>query len=295
MVLEQTKPLLIHAIILSKLKLLIRNKKISIDAITRHYKNMLSIVVNIDKIELAKTALLIEKYSRSVPSIKEYYDLEEASYIELHYVLRKALLDEVGIMRIQGASALLSRLLFLLAVTNPVIHYRIDLTKYLSYLNTVLSMPVPPRASEAKVVDLLKPGDRIGVVVGSIYSLWILEVFLREALDEGFKISLYICSEEYELNANRRNYTRYLRGLLEEVDIAVVNCVECLEREALQNELLVVTNNLAVLSIIDCLSTDKSLDNTLLLFNPINTPLQEVFGSTPIAMSVEGIRNSLSA
>ncbi|MET1159911.1 MAG: hypothetical protein ABWW65_03025, partial [Thermoprotei archaeon] len=213
---------------------------------------------------------------------------------ELHHILKKALVEESNILRIQGAFSVLSRLLFLTAVVNPIIHIEPDLTKYIFKINSILSMPVPPKASDAKVLDLLKSGDSVTVVTGSIYSVWVLQVLIDEMLNMGIKPDVLICSQEYELNISSKNYMRYFR---EYIDRKIVKIYDCLTRITelydLTDTITIILNNLVLYKILDTIRHYRGSDNILLAFNPLNTPLQLVFGSTPLVISVSTLKKML--
>ncbi|MET1160197.1 MAG: hypothetical protein ABWW65_04490, partial [Thermoprotei archaeon] len=75
MELELIKVMIIHSILLEKLKLLASNReyRTKINNIDKHYKNLLALVASMTDTELSKTALLIDRYLRNIDAIREYY------------------------------------------------------------------------------------------------------------------------------------------------------------------------------------------------------------------------------
>ncbi len=288
-----------HALLLSMVNSILSNKinillksRVKGQDLFKHYRNMLSIMLSIDEPSIYRVALLLEKYIRSIESVREYYDLEEAEYIQIHHVLKKSLTDEIGLLKIQGASSILSRLLFLAASVNPLIAGKPELAKYVLQLANILSMPVPPQADEAKVVDLLKPSEELWVFAGSLYSLWVLDLFLRELVDRGYHVSLYICSEAYELNLSGLNASRHLKNMPSQLRIEEVDCGKIIVRED-SGVFKLVLNNLAIYRVLDTMYRHREVGNTVLVFNPIGSPLQEILGLTPIVISIESLKNIL--
>jgi len=260
----------------------------------QHYRNLISIIIGLDKPSVYKTAFLSEKYLRSIPEIRKYYELKEANYLEIHSILRKALYDEVKILNIQGAESLLSRILFLLASISHILPYAPDLSKYILQLSNILAIPVPPKADEAKAIDLLKPGEEIDLFVGDIHSFWIIEVLTSILNNRGYYVKLIFCLEEYETNINYNNYKRYIQllGNKESIQVDFIKCSQLNSSTYLGEETFIIINNLILYHIID--NIDKLHgSNIYLVFNPNNTPLQKILGSIPIVISIENLRNIL--
>ncbi len=256
-----------------------------------HLKNMFSIVINIDIPSIYRTAYMLEKYMQTIDQVKKLYEVREATYITIHYNLRKNLYEEVEILKIQGAETLLSRILFLAASINKLIGLTPLPSKYLLNLNKILSMPVPPSSEEARTLDLINPGNRICIFPGSINLLWIYVVVIKELMRKGYNITLYVSKESYEDSLYRGNVTRYINEL-DSIDIFFTEpCREilCNRRCALS----IIANIPCIYYILDNLETLDNLGNTLLVFNPIKTPLEETLGLTPIVISVESLRNIL--
>ncbi len=283
---------LLNNLLFFKTRLLFR-KTTNEHKLFNHYRNIFSIISNIDTLSLTKPCILVEKYFRSVGYLKEYYDLEEAEYISIHGVLRKALAEEVNILRIQGASSIYSRMLFLLASLNYLVLFKPELARYSLQLNNILSMPVPPQADEAKILDLLKPGEEITFIPGNIYSAWALEILIKDLISQGYRVKLLVCNEEFELNINKNNVLRYWRQIIDKegVELVFINCYKGLL--STNSSVVVVLNNLLIFHILDKIGELTDHDNAILVFNPMYTVLQEILGSTPIVISISSLRNIL--
>lgn len=271
------------------------NSSISDNDVLIHYKNILSIIINTEQFSLTKILLLIEDYLRTINSVREHYEYEETNYITIHSTLRKTLFEEISLLKKQGASSIYSRLLFLTASLNPLIPSRVDLSKYYANLNNILSIPVPPSASEAKIIDLLLSTDTIGIVPGSIYSTWVLETLVNELISNQNSVEIIVCRENYDYNINVKNIYRLMR---ECIDNKLINLKEtsCLRISSLkETDYLIICNNLAIYNILD--NIDKFGSNTssnyLIVFNPLNTVLVENFGIAPVVISISTLKNIL--
>lgn len=283
---------LFNQILYSKTKLL-TNSSIGDKDVLTHYRNLLSIVANIEQFTLSKTLLLIEEYLRSIDSVREYYNREEANYITIHAAMRKSLLEEVSILKIQGASSICSRLLFLMASLNPLISYRIDCSKYYVNLHNILSMTAPPGASEAKIIDLVTSSDTVSIIPGNIYSTWVLETLVNELLVNQINVEILVCRENYDLNISMKGIQRLLREIVDKKEI-VLNEIDCLKKYSYrESDYMIISNNLAIYSILDDIDKFKYSSYYLVAFNPINTVLVEKLGIAPVVLSISTLKNIL--
>jgi len=292
MKIDDLKTLFINEVLANKLMVLYKSGIYGYN-LYNYYRGLASIILNIDKPSIYKTSLLMDRYIRSIEFVKKYYEMMIAKYIDIHPFLVKSLRDEINILLIQGAESLLSRILFLIASMNHVIDIEADVGKYVANLNNILSIPVPPRAGDAKAIDLVKPGDNVCILIGDIQSLWAWSVFLNELFRNEANPIIHVCDEQYGLNTTISYLRRFLPMDMRK-NPEVINSHECVLSLNMLNDCdyILVANKLAIYSVID--NIDKKYPyNILLLLNPVNTTLGVLTGSTPIVINIMDFKNIL--
>lgn len=284
---------LLNDLIYFKTKLLISKIINQRNDLFKYYRNILTIIANTERLSLAKTITLVETYLRSIDHIREYYSREEANYILEHKVFIKALNDTINILEVQGALSIYSRILFLIASLNHLITYKPDLSRYLLRLNNLLTLPVPPHADDAKIIDFVKPGEEIIFVPGSIYTLWALEILIEKLLSRDYYIKLLICNNDFELCISKNNVMRYWKHLISK-DKIKIEFIDCNNIASLfKHNTTVIINKLVIYHILDNINRLTKTLNPILVFNPSYTVLQKILGHTPIVISVTSLRDIL--
>ncbi|ADI32366.1 hypothetical protein [Staphylothermus hellenicus] len=266
--------------------------------IWRHYKNLVTLIVNMNKLSMHKFALLSNKYIYSTREGRKFYDLRKAEYLDINYSLIKALRDEINLLRIHGAESLFSRILYLAASVNRLDTTRESVIKHVRKLGDILTIPVPPQADSARVLDHVSSSSRVGFIVGSIYTWWILKNIIDLLLDRDVLIEIILFKDKYEDYVSRDDVKRlHIREL--SIDILYIDPVKIdLEKMSRKYDIILNTNYLVTIYVIESLilnkkSLDKSRVNIINIFNPINTPLEEVFGLSPIIISLDELRNRI--
>ncbi len=268
--------------------------KLGDEKIWLHYRNLAALMLTMNNPRPYKFLVLANKYVYSTNTGRRYYGMNEAEYLEVNNQLVKSLSDEVSILKIQGAETLLSRLLFLLASINRIEIPRDTLLNYFSKINTILSIPTPPKASNARIIDLATEQSRIGLFVGTVNTWWVISVLIRLLAEKNIGYELIVFDNSFEDYITSNNISRYIQGQDIKTSIAKQEHLS-IEELGRKYDLLFIANYLAVMKIIEeylCLG-EKIMygENTLLVFNPIGTPLEEVFGMSPIIINANDVKN----
>jgi hypothetical protein len=271
--------------------------KLGDDKIWLHYRNLVALMLTMNNPQPYKFLVLANKYVYSTNTGRRYYGIVEAEYLEVNNQLVKSLFDEISILKIQGAETILSRVLFLLASINRIEVTRDTLLNYLSKINTILSIPTPPKASNARIIDLATEQSRIGLFIGTVNAWWVINVLIRLLAEKNIDYELIVFDDSFEDYITFNNINRYIQNQEAKISIAKqehLNIGELSKRY----DLLVIANYLAVMKIVEeylCLG-EKTMygENTLLVFNPISTPLEEVFGMSPIVINADDVKNFIN-
>lgn len=248
------------------------------------FKNILSPILTMKNPRISTYLWIIDRYMRETGVSDKYFNSREAEYLLIDHGLTNQLIEEVKILSIHGVSDLASRILTVMANINrfELIDVK-ELTVYRRRIPEILSMPVPPWTDEGRMVDLLGNGDRVVVLPGSITLSWLIKGLNYYFRLRGIKAYYMVCSDPYQDYINRRNIHRVLKsinpGMIEFIDCS--NSYGLARRILGVKELVVITSYYAILFLIDSmrngLDTGSSYDNILLVFNPIDTPLEKVF------------------
>jgi hypothetical protein len=271
--------------------------KLGDEKIWLHYRNLVALMLTMNNPQPYKFLVLANKYVYSTSTGRRYYGMIEAEYLEVNNQLVKSLFDEIGILKIQGAETILSRLLFLLASINRIEVTRDTLLNYFSKINTILSIPTPPKASNARIIDLATEQSRIGLFIGTVNTWWVISVLIRLLAEKNIDYELIVFDNSFEDYITSNNINRYMQDQGVKISIAKQEHLN-IEELGRRYDLLFIANYLAVMKIIEeyiCIG-EKTIygENILLVFNPINTPLEEVFGMSPIVINVNDLKNIIS-
>lgn len=266
--------------------------------IWRHYKNLITLIVNMNEYSMYKFALLSNMYIYSTHEGRKFYDLRKAEYLDINYSLLKALREEIKLLKIHGAESLFSRILFLAASVNRLDTTRELVIKYVKKLGNILTIPVPPQADSARVLDHVSSSNRVGFIMGSIYTWWILKNIIDLLLDRGVHIEIILFRDHYEDYVSRDDVKR-LRIDGFNTDIHYIDPARIdLAKISRRYDIVLNINYLVTLYVIESLihsekPLERSLVNIINIFNPANTPLEEVFGLSPIIISLDELRNRI--
>ncbi len=289
---------IIHYLINHFIKLLKTTSKKSMKKPTliNHYKNMLYIVFSQEKPCIHKTYYFLAKYVEKTIEGKKIYAQREARTLEFIPVFKRKLGEELYLLKLHGAESIISRTSFLLAGINKLeINPDLDyILEYLDKINKILLRPVPPKAYDSRLLELLSPGSKIGVILGFSYTWLVTNVLIEELNKKSVKIELITLKEKLEDNISRETIKRYIRSRCFRTKEITLKDLYILGNSY---DILIVLNYYCIFKILDDIieNNDKEQlnDKYLLVFNPMHTPIGETLGNTPIIMTSKNISENL--
>ena len=289
---------IIHYLINHFIKILKTTSRTSMKKtnLINHYKNLLYMVFSQEKPCIHKTYYFLAKYVEKTIEGKKYYAQREARTLELIPVFRKRLGEELYLLKLHGAESIISRTSFLLAGINKLeINPDLDyILEYLDKINKILLRPVPPKAYDSRLLELLSPGSKIGVILGFSYTWLVTNVLIEELNKKSVEIELITLKERLEDNISRETIKRYIGSKDFRTREITLKDLHSLGNNY---DILIILNYYCIFKILDDIleNNDKEQlnDKCLLVFNPMHTPIGETLGNTPIVMTSKNIKENL--
>ncbi len=247
------------------------------------------------KPSLHRYAWLSDQYLRKTGISTKYYVNLETKYMLIDKMLTDQLINEIKTLILQGASSIASRILFIAANLNTFTSKNIEeLIIYSRRLPEILSIPVPPWADTGRIIDLVSSNEQIRIFLGSFTTAWIIKGLTYYLKSMSINLEYIICAEEYRDYINSSNVYRFFERDKRH-EIVIIKCSnprEILSILQSNNAYVLSLNYLSILTALDHINELNNASNTLLLFNPSNTPLEKVFNNKKqIIISVEDLIN----
>ncbi|MCD6300791.1 MAG: hypothetical protein J7L82_01825 [Staphylothermus sp.] len=288
---------IIHYLINRFIRILTTSSKTSTkkNHLIEHYKNMLYIVFSQEKPTIHKTYYLLAKYVEKTTEGKKYYTQREVRTLELIPIFRKRLREELHLLKLHGAESILSRTIFVLAGINKLeINPDLDyITQYLDKIDKILLRLVPPKAYDSRLLELLSPNSKVGIILGFSYTWLVTDTLIDELNRKGIETELIILKEKLEDNISTETIKRYIGNKDIKTREITLKDLKNLEDNY---DILVILNYYYIFKILDDIieNNETSLsDKHLLVFNPMQTPIGEILGNTPIVMTVKNASTNL--
>lgn len=228
------------------------------------------------------------------------HGIEINNYLKMHDILSRRLNEELKYLMIQGYESIGSKLLFILASMVKWTPLTVaEVVKYANRINELLQIPIPPWAESARVIDLLNPGSKVLFFLGSILTSWIIGSIIGILHEKRVEIDMMVCLQEYEDYINLQNAYSLFGNYTQ--NIYAVDCGKpenIIDQWCHGHDLVVNSNYLSILSLIDALIADRISTNVLsqgilFVFNPKDTPMYRLvkFGQLSVVASLEELIN----